>query len=115
WSYCMVYLDPSRVEAERLFPLPERRDSTAREAVMRLFDAIDCGSELGVEETLARTLELLLGRPDPGGAAPRLSKVRERIDAGCCEALRLHELAALAGVSPTRLARAFEAAYGLTP
>ena len=41
--------------------------------------------------------------------------VRELIDARCCEPLRLRELCALAGVSPTRLLRAFEAAYGLTP
>jgi AraC-like DNA-binding protein len=115
WSYRMVYLDPSLVEAERLFPLPSRRDATAREAVIRLFDAIDCGSELGVEEALARAVEILLGKADPGGASPRLSNVRERIDAQCCAPLRLRELAALAGVSPTRLARVFEAAYGLTP
>src|SRR2546423_2859562 len=59
WSYRMVYLDASLVEGERLFPLSERRDATAREAVMRLFDAIDCGSELGVEAALARAVEIL--------------------------------------------------------
>jgi AraC-like DNA-binding protein len=115
WSYRMVYLEPSLVEAERLFPLSERRDATARDAVSRLFDAIDCGSALGIDEALARALEILLGSAHSGRASPVLSKVRERIDADCCAPLRLRDLCALAGVSPTRLARAFEAAYGLTP
>jgi AraC-like DNA-binding protein len=83
--------------------------------VAQLFDAIDCGSALGIEEALERTLGVLLQTGNGQGAAPALSKVRERIDAGCCEPLRLRELSTLAGVSPTRLLRAFEAAYGLTP
>jgi len=115
WSYRMVYLDASLVEAERAFPRSERRDAPAREAVGRLFDAVDCGSELGIEEALARALEVLLGTRDPGRATPALSKVREVLDARCCEPLRLRDLCALAGVSPARLARAFEAGYGLTP
>jgi AraC-like DNA-binding protein len=115
WSYRMVYLDPSLVEGERGFPAAARRDPIARASVGELFDAIDCGSELGIEEALARAVEILLGRPNPGCASPALSKVRERIDAQCCEALRLRDLSVLGGVSPTHLARAFEAAFGLTP
>jgi AraC-like DNA-binding protein len=56
-----------------------------------------------------------LVNPDARGKAPPLEKVRQRIDAECCERLRLRDLSALAGVSATRLLRAFEAAYGLTP
>lgn len=115
WSYRMVYLEPSLIEGERVFPAAARRDPLARRSVGELFDAIDCGSELGIEEALARSLEILLGAPDPGCTFPVLSKVRERIDAECCGPLRLRDLSALAGVSPTRVARAFEAAYGLTP
>jgi AraC-like DNA-binding protein len=115
WSYRMVYLDPALVGDERAFPLAQRRDPAAVRAVSGLFDAIDCGSELGIEETLAHALATLLERKNPDGTSPSLSKVREWIDARCCEPLRLRELCALAGVSPTRLARAFEAAYGLTP
>lgn len=115
WSYRMVYLDPSLIEDERVFPVAARRDPIARRRVGELFDAIDCGSELGIEEALARALEILLATPNPGCASPVLSKVRERIDAECCERLRLRDLSALAGVSATRLLRAFEAAYGLTP
>ena len=115
WSYRMVYLDPSLVASERVFPLGQRRDPAARRAVGRVFDAIDGGSELGVDETLATALGLLLGTASKGAGRPSLSKVRELIDARCCEPLRLRELCALAGVSPTRLLRAFEAAYGLTP
>lgn len=115
WSYRMVYLDPSLIGDERAFPAAQRRDAAAAGAVGRLFDAIDCGSALGIEETLAHALEVLLGAKSTGGAAPSLAGVRELIDARCCEPLRLRELCALAGVSPTRLLRAFEAAYGLTP
>jgi AraC-like DNA-binding protein len=115
WSYRMVYLDTSHVPSERAFPSPERHDAPARQAVRRVFDAIDCGSELGVEEALARALDVLLGTVDRDRGAPELSKVRELIDADCCEPLRLHDLREVTGMSPTRLARGFEAAYGLTP
>ena len=116
WSYRMVYVDPARVGDERTFPLAERRDPVALGAARSLFDTIDHGSELGVEEALAHALEVLLGRKAHASAAlPTLLRVREFIDAHCCEPLHLAELCALAGLSPTRLARAFEAAYGLTP
>jgi AraC-like DNA-binding protein len=115
WSYRMVYVDPSLIEGEQAFPLPARRDAAARKAVKALFDAIDHGSELGIEEALAHALEVLLGTPNSGAPYPALFRVRERIDAECCRPLRLRELCALAGVSPTRLLRAFEATYGLTP
>jgi AraC-like DNA-binding protein len=115
WSYRMVYLAPPLIEGERLFPIPARSDSPARRAVARLFDAIDYGSELGVDEALGEALELLLGQPEQRRVASPLSKVRECIDARCAEPLRLRELCALAGLSPTRLARVFEAVYGLTP
>jgi AraC-like DNA-binding protein len=115
WSYRMVYVDPALIADERLFPLPQRRDPPAAEAARRLFDAIDCGSELGIEEALACALETLLDRAHRERAAPALSKVRELIDAHCCEPLRLHDLSATTGISPTQLLRGFEAAYGLTP
>jgi AraC-like DNA-binding protein len=115
WSYRMVYLDPALVEGERAFPSSQRRDLPARETVARLFDAIDCGSELGIEETLACALEMLVDEVDRDRGAPTLSRVRERLDAEYCAPLRLRDLCVLAGVSPTRLARGFEAAYGLTP
>jgi len=116
WSYRMVYLDPSLVEGERVFASVQRRDAPAREAVGRVFDAIDCGSELGIEEALARALHILLDKEERDRGAPAtLSKVRELIDAHCCEPLRLHDLCQVIGMSPTRLLRGFEAAYGLTP
>jgi AraC-like DNA-binding protein len=115
WSYRMVYVDPALVAEERVFPLPQRRDAPATGVARRLFDAIDCGSELGIEEALACALELLLDKGYRERGVPPLSKVRERLDAEYCAPLRLRDLCALAGVSPTRLARAFEAAYGITP
>jgi AraC-like DNA-binding protein len=115
WSYRMLYLDPALITGERVFTLPQRRDATAAAAVRRLFDAIDCGSELGIEEALACALEILLDENHRDRGAPALSKVRERLDAEYCAPLRLRDLCAMAGVSPTRLARGFQAAYGLTP
>ena len=115
WSYRMVYLDPALVPGEALFPLPERRDREARSAVAALFDAIDYGSELGIDEALHSALDLLLDMPIRSYAAPPLSAVRERIEAEFSKPLRLPDLGAGAGLSPTRLLRAFQAAYGLTP
>lgn len=115
WSYRMIYLDPALVEGERLFPLAERRDSLARRCVSELFDAIDVGSELGIEEALQRALDALLKNKSPEESPPVLGRVKQRIDTECCEPLRLRDLSTLAGVSPTRLLRSFEAAYGLTP
>jgi AraC-like DNA-binding protein len=115
WSYRMVYLDASLVGGERVFPVAARRDPMAWRSARQLFDAIDCGSQLGIEEALVRALDVLLINPENQGKAPPLDKVRERIDAQCCEPLRLRDLCGLAEVSPTRLLRGFEAAYGLTP
>jgi AraC-like DNA-binding protein len=114
WSYRMIYLEPGLVDGERLFPVAERRDPLARRRVSELFDAIDCGSELGIEEALQRTLDVLLA-VNEAKCETALAPVRERIDTECCEPLRLRDLCTLAGVSPTRLLRAFQAAYGLTP
>jgi AraC-like DNA-binding protein len=116
WSYRMVYAERSLVEGEPAFPCSTRRDEPARRRVRELFDAIDCGNALGIEEALALTLDTLLGPGTAPTRAPeRLKRVRERIDAECCEPLRLRDLSALAGMSPTRLLRAFADAFGLTP
>ena len=115
WSYRMVYVDPALVPGERVFPLAERRDHEARLAVERLFDAVDFGSELGIDEALRHALDVLLGTGCQGQSIAALAKVRERIDAEFCEPLRLRDIAQCAGLSPTRLLRAFEANYGLTP
>ena len=115
WSYRMVYIDPSLVEDERAFARTPRRDRVSRQRVGELFDAIDCGSVLGIDESLQAALDSLLERREAPAASPRLQRVRERIDDDCAEPLRLRDLGAMVGVSPTRLLRAFEAAYGLTP
>jgi AraC-like DNA-binding protein len=118
WSYRMVYVDPGLIEGERLFPAAARRDALAQQRVRQLFEAIDHGSPLGVEECLRLALDNLLGSEPQAGmrrGPTSMMKVRERIDADCCQPLRLRDLCAIAGLSPTRLLRAFEAAYGLTP
>lgn len=116
WSYRMVYVDTALVAGERAFTCQARRDALARQRVLELFDAIDSGTELGIEEALVGALETLLDSRAPV-ADPHinLARVRERIDEECCEPLRLRDLCALAGLSPSRLLRAFAAAYGLTP
>jgi AraC-like DNA-binding protein len=116
WSYRMVYVDTALVAGERAFPSQARRDALARQRVLELFDAIDSGTELGIEEALVGALETLLdSRPPVADPRVNLARVRERIDEECCEPLRLRDLCALAGLSATRLLRAFAAAYGLTP
>jgi AraC-like DNA-binding protein len=116
WSYRMVYADRALVQGERAFPVTVRRDSPALQRARQLFDALDCGTTLGIEEALALALETLLGQRAAHAAAPEgLERVRERIDAECCEPLRLRELSLLACLAPTRLLRAFAQAYGLTP
>jgi AraC-like DNA-binding protein len=118
WSYRMVYLDPSLVEDQRIFPSAARRDPLACCRVGCLFEAIDHGTPLGVEECLRLALDTLLEREQEArirSAPSSIRRVRERIDMDCCEALRLQDLCAIAEVSPTRLLRAFEATYGLTP
>jgi AraC-like DNA-binding protein len=117
WSYRMVYVDPKLVAGEWAFPLQARRDAPARQRARALFDAIDCGTALGIEETLALALETLLHQKqhEDFRRSNHLERVRERIDGECCEPLRLRELSTLANLSPTRLLRAFAAAYGLSP
>jgi AraC-like DNA-binding protein len=121
WSYRMLYVEPALLASlcggERTFPRASRRDEPARRRVREVFDAVDCGSALGVDETLRRALEALLALPEARDAAvpQALARVRERIDAECCEPLRLRDLCRDAGVSPARLLRAFAKAYGLTP
>src|SRR5688500_5283228 len=56
WSYRMVYVDPARVAGERAFPRQARRDVQARRRALDLFEAIDCGTALGIEEALALAL-----------------------------------------------------------
>jgi AraC-like DNA-binding protein len=121
WSYRMLYVEPALLASlcggEPVFPRAARRDDLARRRVCEAFDAADCGSALGVDEALRRALQALLGLPEARGAAVphALARVRERIDAECCEPLRLRDLCKDAGVSPARLLRAFAGAYGLTP
>jgi AraC-like DNA-binding protein len=116
WSYRMVYVDAALVAGERAFPRQARRDARAQRRALDLFDAIDCGTALGIEEALALALETLLDRrPEAAHAPENLERVRARIDAECCLPLRLRELSSLASLSPTRLLRTFAAAYGLSP
>jgi AraC-like DNA-binding protein len=121
WSYRMLYVAPELVASlcggEPAFPQAARRDELARRRVREAFEAVDCGSALGIDEALRDALEALLGlEPAPAKPVPgALARVRERIDAECCEPLRLRDLCGEAGVSPARLLRAFAKAYGLTP
>src|SRR5688500_15194577 len=56
WSYRMVYVDTALVPGERAFPRQARRDVQARRRALDLFEAIDCGTALGIEEALALAL-----------------------------------------------------------
>jgi AraC-like DNA-binding protein len=120
WSYRMVYVERSALPfaGEPVFPVPLRDDIEARRRVAALFDAIDCGTTLGIEASLHVAAQMLLGgsasleKAIPSAAARR---ARERIEADNGVALRLCDLTAAADVSPSALLRAFEKSYGLTP
>ena len=120
WSYRMVYLERSAVPCpgEPVFRAPSRDDSEARTRVAALFEAIDHGSTLGIEASLHMAAQTLFSPADDREAehpAARVRRARERIEAECCAPLRLRELTADAGISPSALLRAFEKSYGLTP
>jgi AraC-like DNA-binding protein len=117
----MLYVDAALVASlcggEPAFPQAARRDELARRRAREAFDAAECGSALGIDEALRRALETLLSLSETRETAvpQALARVRERIDAECCEPLRLRDLCGEAGASPARLLRAFAQAYGLTP
>lgn len=120
WSYRMVYLERSAVPypGEPVFRVPSRDDPEARTRVEALFDAIDYGSTLGIEASLHMAAQTLFSPSDDREAelpSERVRRARERIEAECCAPLRLHELTADAGISPSTLLRAFEKSFGLTP
>lgn len=127
WSYRMVYLEHGVVAGlledlgggQPAFPADSRRDEPARRRVRAVFDAIDCGSLLGVQESLHLALETLFDVrvPERAGTrlAPRLERVRERVEAECCGRLRLRDLCAEAERSPSALLRSFASAFGLSP
>jgi len=127
WSYRMVYLEHGVVAGllddlgggQPAFPADSRSDEPARRRVRAVFDAIDCGSPLGVQESLRLALETLFDVRVPKHAdsrlMPRLVRVRERLEAECCGPLRLRDLCGEVGVSPSALLRSFENAFGLSP
>jgi AraC-like DNA-binding protein len=120
WSYRMVYVEPSALPArgEPVFDAALRSDAEARQRVAALFDAIDFGTSLGVESALQRAVDALLAKDvaaAPAAGSEAMRRVRERIESDCAEPLRLRELAAEAGASPSAVLRAFEKTYGLTP
>jgi AraC-like DNA-binding protein len=122
WSYRMVYVDQDAVAAlfpgQPVFPGPARRDVDARRRIGELFEAIDSGTALGIDQALRGALGCLLAlREREGDDAPPagLERVRERLESEFCGSLRLSDLCADAGVSQARLLRAFARAYGLTP
>ncbi len=127
WSYRMLYLEPGLVAdlladpggAEPVFARHARGDEPARRRVRAVFDAIDCGSPLGIEASLRLALETLFdlraGERPSTTRAPRLERVRERVAQECCRPLRLRDLCGEAALSPSALLRSFERAFGLSP
>lgn len=125
-EYVMVAIPPACFDRAGLVPaLPAREplvlDDPGRFGdVLRLADLAGRGtSVLERQCALLAVMEPLCGSgPLPPGPEPepgRIALVRRRLESDCAEDLPLETLAALAGLSPCRLNRAFAEATGMPP
>lgn len=138
WSYRMLYVDMSWLDGL----WPERgykpdaavlsTDSRLYHRLTGLFDTLfDPDADIMARECAAAAFfadlaeglgrDLGRGRRGQGGDAARatpsagLARAADFISAHCTEPLRLADICAVAGLSPSYLVRAFKARYGLTP
>jgi AraC-like DNA-binding protein len=134
WSYRMFYVDVpwltelqqqagfSRNQPLRAFSLILSRDPLLYQGLNRLYELLDDARA----ETLDKHCALLeffgelQRRLDPAPDRPRADNPRIRlaaefIRAHCTEALKLEDICAAAGLSPSYLTRSFRRRYGMTP
>lgn len=100
-------------------PLPDASQSRAALLLRQMYVEFflgDAGAPLAIEGLLLELVATLV-RSDPRrGAAPRwLIRVREAIDDGFQNDLRVEELSREAGVHPVQVARLFRSWYGCAP
>lgn len=133
WSYRMLYLAPERLSqaasqlAGRAAGLPHfgpgvLRDATLASALLQLHAGLEAG-DMPALEAESRLLALLAawiarhGQVAPAARRwqPDLAPVRDYLEAHWADRPTLIQLAALAGLSPYRLLRAFARQFGLPP
>lgn len=130
WSYRMLYADPAwlaAVEGEarfRPFAPALSRDPALADALARLFIRLfDPTLSSADKDAAARSFfgglrDRLGGGLDhelQGGDHAALARAADFISARCTQPLRLADIAAHCGLSPSYLVRAFKARYGMTP
>lgn len=140
WSYSMFYLDPGwlarrqlgdeHADAADFRPVTTHLsiDETLFSDLNLLFDTLttpDCPL-LQAETCAIEVFDGLWQRLGNGGHTsarrmvpdlhhPRLQTAADYIDAHCTDALRLDDICAACGLSPSYLIRAFKTRYGMTP
>ncbi|OYQ34767.1 AraC family transcriptional regulator [Niveispirillum lacus] len=128
WSYRMLYVDTgwlATVQGQREFrPLAAviSRDAGLHADLMALFDLLfDMAVDAGEKDAGARAFFAgLAGRVEGAELPPAadhgaLVRAADYITRYCTRDLRVEEVAAACGLSPSYLIRAFKARYGLTP
>ncbi|PKR88327.1 AraC family transcriptional regulator [Pleomorphomonas diazotrophica] len=127
WS--MLYFDPEALAAsfarlgapagsEIAHPvLSDARAAAAFRALSHALHDRSAPDDLAIETHLLALIAPLLGRPPARRLiqADAVQRARQRIDDDPAAATSLDELAALSGISPFALIRAFRAATGLPP
>jgi|HigsolmetaAR203D_1030402.scaffolds.fasta_scaffold00009_25 AraC-like DNA-binding protein len=136
WSYRVFYLPPEaladaagagrdgRPAVLPYFPEVIVNDRELASRIVRLHRLLEGGeSDLERQSLTALVLRDLVARHAKSGrdapalrrCDPAIARVREFIDSAFAEPLSLDQLAAIAGLSPLYLIRAFRAATGLPP
>lgn len=134
WSYRMLYADAAwlaALEGEAAFRphTPHlSRDPELADRLGRLFGLLfDPLPDSAEKEAAVRSFFIALrqalggvssgrhGEGRPGGEHAALDRAADFISAHCTQPLRLAEIAAVSGLSPSYLVRSFKARYGLTP
>ena len=130
WSYRMLYADAgwlAALEGEAAFrPFAPHlsRDPDLVRRLDRLFGLLfDPVPDSAVKQEAVRSFftglrQALGGRPSAVGEGDEhvaLDRAAHYISAHCTQPLRLAEIAAVSGLSPSYLVRSFKARYGLTP
>ena len=122
--YVMVSVDPTWFARLGLAPFVARQPVLDDPALFGRITGLaamadESGSPLEREAALLALLEPLSGGDGDGSDEPpepeRVRTVRERLESGFAEDIRLDELAGLAGCSPCRLNRTFCAVVGMPP
>jgi AraC-like DNA-binding protein len=114
--YFMLYIPEARVLPHRLTELISENAQLYRD-LWRFHTALDSGaSRLETDCALTAVVQALKGRQEgSGGESGSMDRVRERIEDAVAGNIGLNELAALAGMTPAHLCRAFRNAFGLPP